>query len=214
MTSTNIQTLQGVQLSVYGAPSSTSTPQAVSNTSAPSGSAAPPSSTNNTTTLSSDEVNISNPVTAKNLDTVRAIEQLHNKMNSLIKGVRETNEAINNASEQANRMTSTLEVIAKSFPPFPTDSKDRQEILMSYTSLRQEILKMTFPPPPAPIYEKVKSTWDDLFAQNGQISATAVPAVGSDSSNQSVHDTLQKLRTTTGALTSLSSEITQALVQA
>ena len=94
----------------------------------------------------SDQIRISSPVTLKNLDTVKAIEQLHNKMNTLIKGVRQTNEVINNASEQITHMSTALENIVKNFPPFPVDSKDRQELLMTYASIRQEILKMSFPP--------------------------------------------------------------------
>jgi len=162
----------------------------------------------------SDQIRISSPVTLKNLDTVKAIEQLHNKMNSLIKGVRQTNEVINNASEQITHMSTALENIVKNFPPFPVDSKDRQELLMTYASIRQEILKMSFPPPPAPIYEKVQSTWDSLFAQNGQMLASAVPALENSSPDTQVHEAAQQLQTTSNTLSSLSSATTQALVQA
>lgn len=161
-----------------------------------------------------DQIRISSPITLKNLDTVKAIEQMHNKMNTLIKGVRQTNEAINNASEQITHMSTALENIVKNFPPFPVDSKDRQELLMTYASIRQEILKMTFPPPPAPIYEKVQSTWNSLFAQNGQMQASAVPALASSSSDGQVHEAAQQIQTTSSTLSSLSSATTQALVQA
>lgn len=162
----------------------------------------------------SDQIRISSPVTLKNLDTVKAIEQLHNKMNTLIKGVRQTNEVINNASEQITHMSTALENIVKNFPPFPVDSKDRQELLMTYASIRQEILKMSFPPPPAPIYEKVQSTWDSLFAQNAQMLASAVPALENSSPDTQVHEAAQQLQTTSNTLSSLSSATTQALVQA
>ncbi|TWJ18868.1 hypothetical protein [Geobacter argillaceus] len=161
-----------------------------------------------------DQVSVSSPVTLKNLDTVKAIEQLHNKMNSLIKGVRETNESINNAAVRVNGMSSALEGITKNFPPFPLGSKERQALLMSYTSIRQEILKMTVPPPPSPIYEKVKSTWDSIFAQNGHMLTTAVPALDHNSSDQQVQAALSQTQTTGNNLTTLSSAVTQALVQA
>lgn len=161
-----------------------------------------------------DQVSVSSPVTLRNLDTVKAIEQLHNKMNSLIKGVRETNESINNAAEHVNGMSSALEGITKNFPPFPLGSKERQDLLMSYTSIRQEILKMTVPQPPSPIYEKVKSTWDSIFAQNGHMLPTAVPALEHNSSDQQVQVALSQTQNTGNNLAALSSATTQALVQA
>lgn len=161
-----------------------------------------------------DQIQISNSTTLKNLDTVKAIEQLHNKMDVLIKGVRATNEALNSASEQTGRMSDTLVEITKNFPPFPVGSKKRQELLMSYTSIRQEIMKMTFPAPPSPIYETVKSTWDSMFAQNGQMLASAVPALESNSPDTQVQQTLQQVQATSNTLGSLSSATTQALVQA
>jgi len=161
-----------------------------------------------------DRVSVSSPVTLRNLDAVKAIEQLHNKMNSLIKGVRETNESINNAAEQVNGMSSALEGINKNFPPFPLGSKERQDLLMSYTSIRQEIMKMTVPPPPLPIYEKVKPTWDSIFARNGQMLPTAVPALENNSSDQQVQAALAQTEATGNNLAALSSATTQALVQA
>jgi hypothetical protein len=161
----------------------------------------------------SDQVRFSSPITMKNLDTVKAIEQLHNKMNLLITGVRQTNEALNSAAEQVNRMTTHLEGITKNYPPYPTDSKKRQELLMSYTSIRQEILKMTVPAPPPAVYERVKSTWDSLFAQNGQMHPSAVPALQGSSSDQQVKTSLQQAQATGTQLVNLSSATTQALVQ-
>ncbi len=161
-----------------------------------------------------DQISFSSPVTRKNLDTVKAIEQLHNKMNSLIKGVRETNESINSAAEKVSRISSALEGITKNFPPFSLESKERQELLMSYTSIRQEILKMTIPPPPSPIYEKVKSMWDSILDQNGQIQASAVTPLDKNSSDQQVQAALSQTETTGNNLASLSSATTQALVQA
>jgi hypothetical protein len=161
-----------------------------------------------------DNVRFSSPITMKNLDTVKAIEQLHNKMNQLITGVRQTNESLNSAAEQVNRMTTPLEEITKIYPPYPVDSKKRQELLMSYSSIRKEILKMTVPAPPPAVYDRVKSTWDSLFTQNGQIHPSAVPALEGSSSDQQVKTTLKHAQTTGTQLVNLSSDTTQALVQA
>lgn len=181
---------------------------------APTSDASKDTSTASAGNEKTDQIQFSNSTTLKNLDTVKAIEQLHNKMNVLIKGVRATNEALNSASEQTGRMSDTLVEITKNYPPFPVGSKERQELLMSYTSIRQEIMKMTFPAPPAPIYEKVKSTWDSMFAQNGQMLASAVPALENNSPDTLVQQTLQQVQATSNALGSLSSSTTQALVQA
>jgi hypothetical protein len=161
-----------------------------------------------------DNVRFSNPITMKNLDTVKAIEQLHSQMNQLITGVRQTNESLNSTTEQVNRMSAPLEEITKIYPPYPVDSKKRQELLMSYTSIRQEILKMTVPAPPPAVYDRVKSTWDSLFTQNSQIHSSAVPALEGSSSDQQVKTALRQVQTTGNQLANLSSETTRALVQA
>lgn len=160
-----------------------------------------------------DNVQITSSVTLKNVDTVRAIEQLHSRMNQQIKSVRETNEALNKEVTQVEQMTTNLNTIMKNFPPFPVSSKERQEILMSYTSLRQEILKMMVPPPPQQIYDQIKDTWKSLFADNGQLQASAVSALQPDSSDAAVKDAAKSLDTTGQSLAGLSSSITQALFQ-
>lgn len=93
---------------------------------------------------STEEVHISLTATLKN-QQIRALEQLHIKKNERVKGVQATNEGINNLSEQINQMSAKLEVIIKNFPPFSKDSEQRQELLMNYNSIRQEILKMSVP---------------------------------------------------------------------
>lgn len=161
---------------------------------------------------SSDQVKLSSSVTGKNLDTVKAIEQMHARMNQLVKGVREANEEINKAVEQVNVMQSSLTAIMKNFPPFPLDSKERQELLMSYTSIRQEMMRMTVPQPPPPIYEQVKHQWDTTVGQNGQMLASAVPALDSSSSDAQVKSASTQLEASGRGLADLSSAITQALI--
>lgn len=159
-----------------------------------------------------DQVKLSSAVTVKNLDTVKAIEQMHTRMNQLVKGVRETNEEINKAVEQVNVMQSSLTAIMKNFPPFPLDSKERQELLMSYTSIRQEMMRMTVPQPPPPIYEQVKHQWDTTVGQNGQMLASAVPALEPDSSDAQVKAAAGRLEGSSQKLADLSSAITQTLI--
>lgn len=162
-----------------------------------------------------DTVNLkSSSAIVKNLDTVKAIEQMHARLNDLVKGVRQTNEHLNQAAEQVSRMQGSLMTIVKNFPPYPIESMERRELLMSYMSLRKEIESLMVPPPPVPVYEKVKTMWEAMFAQNGQLQASAVPALESSSSDKRVQAASESLSRTMGELTQLSDAVTQGMLQA
>jgi hypothetical protein len=160
-----------------------------------------------------DTVQITSTVTLKNLDTVKAIEQMHARLSDLVKGVRQTNEELNRAVDQVSQMQGNLTTIVKNYPPYPIDSMERRDLLMSYISLRKEIESLMVPPPPQPVYDKVKSMWAAMFAQNGQIQASAVPPLENGSSDKQVQATSDLLGRTMQQLSDLSTGITQALVQ-
>ena len=167
----------------------------------------------NDTSSAGDTIKIRTSTTLKNLDTVRTIEQMHAHLNQLAKGIRETNESINKATEQVDAMKSSLQVIIKNFPPFSIDSEERIDRLMEYTSLRKELLSLMIPPPPPAPYEKVKHLWDALFDQNGKILPAAVPSLEISSSDEQLKKVNQNLDTTSMQLTDLSTKITQTLFQ-
>lgn len=160
-----------------------------------------------------DTVQIKSAATLKNLDTVKAIEQMHAKLNELVRGVRQTNEQLNNAAEQVAQMQGNLMTIVKNYPPYPIESMERRDLLMSYMSLRKEIEGLMIPPPPQPVYEKVKSMWQAMFAQNGQLQPSAVPALESGSSDKQVQAAAVDLGKTQEQLASMSDQVTQALLQ-
>ena len=160
-----------------------------------------------------DTVQIKSTVTLKNLDTVKAIEQMHAKLNDLVKGVRQTNEELNRAVDQVSQMQGNLMAIVKNYPPYPIESMERRDLLMSYMSLRKEIESLMVPAPPQPVYEKVKSMWSAMFAQNGQMQASAVPPLENGSSDKQVQATSDVLGRTIQQLSDLSTDVTQALVQ-
>lgn len=160
-----------------------------------------------------DTVQIKSSATLKNLDTVKAIEQMHAKLNELVKGVRQTNEQLNRAAEQVAQMQGSLMSIVKNYPPYPIESMERRDLLMSYMSLRKEIENLMIPPPPQPVYEKVKTMWDAMFAQNGQMQASAVPALTHDSSDKQVQVAASELGRLNEQLASMSDDVTQALLQ-
>ena len=160
-----------------------------------------------------DSVQIKTTNTLKNLDTVKAIEQMNTRLNELVKGVRQSNEELNKAAEQVAQMQGNLMSIVKNYPPYPIESMERRELLMSYMSLRKEIEGLMLPPPPQPVYEKVRSMWDAMFAGNGQLSASAVPALEAGSSDKQVQEAAGQLDKLGGQIGSLSDAITQALLQ-
>ena len=160
-----------------------------------------------------DTVQVKTSVTLKNLDTVKAIEQMHARLNDLVKGVRQTNEQLNMAAEQVSQMQGSLMSVVKNYPPYPIESMERRDLLMSYMSLRKEIESLMLPPPPQPVYEKVRSMWDAMFAQNGQLQATAVPALETGSSDGQVKSVADQLEATHSQLANLSDAVTQGLLQ-
>lgn len=163
---------------------------------------------------SGDQVQLKNFTAAtKNLDTVRAIEQMHARLNELAKGARQTNEGLAQAAEVTARMKSQLQAIIKNFPPFSADSDQRQEILMSYVSLKKEIEQLMIPPPPKPLYESVKHMWNSLFSDNGQLLPSAIPKLETTSSEQQVKDAAAGLGKSGEHLSGLSNGITNALIK-
>lgn len=160
-----------------------------------------------------DTVQIKSSSIAKNLDTVRAIEQMHSRLNELVKGVRQTNEQLNKAADQVAQMQGSAMAIVKNYPPYPIESVERRELLMSYMSLRKEIESLMIPPPPQPVYERVKSMWDAMFAGNGQMMPSSVPALDVGSGDKQVQQAAAQLGQTHGQLASMSDSVTQALLQ-
>ncbi|MEI6212818.1 MAG: hypothetical protein WCP10_01835 [Desulfuromonadales bacterium] len=161
----------------------------------------------------SDSVLVRSSPSLKNLDTVRAIETMHASLNQLAKGVRETNESVNSAVEKVDAMRNSIESVIKNYPPFPIDSKERNDRLMEYTSLRKELLSMMVPAPPPPPYEKVKSMWSSLFDVEGRIKDASIPSLEKTSSDAQLKEASQQLDTTTSQLSEFSNKVTQALVQ-
>jgi len=162
---------------------------------------------------SSDSVKIKYSTTSKNLDTVQAIEQMHARINQLAKGVRETNEGLNQASVKLEQLHDNAQAIVKNYPPFSADSPERQKLLMSYVSIRKEMEKLMVPQPPTPVYEKVQGMWDAMFDETGQMKNSVVPYLDGSSSDKEVEAASGRIAATSGNLSELSDNITKALVQ-
>ncbi len=160
-----------------------------------------------------DQISLaSSPITRKNLEIIKTIEQEHTKLYLLVQNVRLTNEQLDQTADQVGRLHATVTTIIKNNPPFPPDSEQRKELLMSYASIRKEIIKMTVPAPPQPVYEKIKETWASLFGQDGRIFHDAVPELQATSSDWDVHTAARNLVTTGEKLANLSSGVTRSLI--
>ncbi len=162
----------------------------------------------------SDQVRLTTPsATLKSLETVKTIEQIHAYRNQLVNDTRATNEALNKATGWLDQMQTNLTAITKNYPPFPLQDTKRKDLLMSYASIREEIVKMTVPAPPAPTYEKVKGMWSSLFGQNGQILPHAVPELHATSGDNEVKAAVTTLGTTGDRLAAISAGVTQTLAR-
>lgn len=127
--------------------------------------------------------------------------------NQVARSIRTASEALVKASGVIDGMKENLGRIIKNYPPFPQDSAERKEILMSYVSLRKEILSMTFPPPPAPVYEKNTTLWEKLgYTAQGSI-ASSVPEISPTATDPEVRAASKILGELGSAVTSARKEL-------
>jgi chaperonin cofactor prefoldin len=118
--------------------------------------------------------------------TMQKLGNVNEEKNLLAKNIREADQALSEASSVAGKMKEHLRTIVKNWPPFPQDSVERKEILMSYVSLRKEIEKLTFPPPPTPVYESNQKLWDKLDLSDSEKLANAVPELSTSATDSQV----------------------------
>lgn len=106
--------------------------------------------------VESDKVSLVTTISRQNVETTQRMNELGDSLNAAAGAIRQADRNLDSAADTVDKMKGTLEKIIKNFPPFPPDSKERQEILMSYISIQKEILSLTFPSPPPKEYEKMR----------------------------------------------------------
>lgn len=85
-------------------------------------------------------------------DVVRRADEYNQRMSSSHRAMktagtlRRVDQAMEAVGKTVERMESDLEVITKSYPPFPPGSEERVKRLRSYTALRAMIDRLTVPP--------------------------------------------------------------------
>ncbi|MDD2850963.1 MAG: hypothetical protein PHY09_03570 [Desulfuromonadaceae bacterium] len=146
--------------------------------------------------------------------TVAALERLGN-LNDFLKHVAtnltKTDDGLKTANISVEQMKEQLEKIVKNFPPFGIESQERKEILMSYSAIQKEIIKMTIPSPPQPLLDKVEHLWNDLFSGVGGQSLST-PMVPLDAPDSHVNSALQRLDGTQAQIEAVRSELGNSLL--
>jgi hypothetical protein len=122
---------------------------------------------NSVQSITGDKVSIKVEISKNTADTLQKMGTISDFLNSVATNLRQTNEGLKGASAVVSDMKSSLDNIIKNYPPYSVESKERIAQLMSYASLKQQILSMMVPAPPAPIYDTVKHLWEDLFSGSG-----------------------------------------------
>lgn len=156
-----------------------------------------------------DYVSVNITVPQQTLDTIQKISSVTDFLNSTAKSLRETGAALKQSSDLMAQMKSELGKIVKNFPPFPPESAERRDILMSYQAIREQIASMTIPAPPAPVYERVQNLWKDLLP-SGKVSL-GTPALTLNATDTQVHQADEQLTFTRAAVTQLRESIGTSL---
>ncbi len=142
-----------------------------------------------------DQVSVS---LQRSASTMGKLGSVNEDKNLFATSIRETDKSLHEVSTRTVKMKERLQTIVKNYPPFNQDSAERKALLMSYVSLRKEIEKLTFPKPPAPVYENNQKLWEKLDFSNTKKVAEAIPALdvaSSDSQVQHAVGSLDELQT-------------------
>ena len=138
---------------------------------------------------------------------------LNDGSNSIALHTKQTDQKLSVAADSIEKMKGTLEDIVKNYPPFSPENSARKELLMSYASIRKELLKLTFPPPPPPIYEKIQHQWQDLFQKDASQNAIKLPGeLGSSTPDSDLKATIGELATLHDGIKSVRADLKQSLL--
>lgn len=146
-------------------------------------------------------------------DKTGKLSLLSDGSNSIALNTKETDHKLSILVDSIGKMKGALEGI-KNFPPFPAESSGRKELLMSYTSIRKELLQMTFPAPPSPIYEKIQHKWQELFQKDASSNTIKLPGeLGNSSPDSGIKATIADLTTLHDGITSVRSDLKSLLTK-
>lgn len=141
--------------------------------------------------LVGDKVSIKVELPQHTIDTLQKMGNISDFLNSVATNLRQTNEGLKATSSIMEEMRASLDKIIKSYPPYSLESKERIAQLMSYSSLKKQIMSLMVPAPPPPIYENVKHLWEDLFS--GANSSLQTPTLPLDAPDSHVNAAVKQL---------------------
>lgn len=138
-----------------------------------------------------DKVSIKVELTKNTVDTLQKMGNISDFLNSVATNLRQTNEGLKATSSVVEDMKISLNKVINKSPPYSLVDKERVEQLMTYTSLKKQIINMMVPAPPPPIYERVQHLWEDLFSGPGNTVQT--PTLPSDAPTSHVTAAVNQL---------------------
>ncbi len=141
--------------------------------------------------LVGDKVSIKVELPQNTVDTLQRMGNISDFLNSVATSLRQTNEGLKATSSIVENMKASLDKIIKNYPPYSLENKERIDQLMSYSSLKKQIMSLMVPPPPPPIYENVNHLWDDLFS--GPSNTIQTPTLPSDAPDSHVNAAIKQL---------------------
>ena len=153
---------------------------------------------NTVQSIAGDKVSIRVELPQKTVDTLQKMGNISDFLNSVATNLRQTNEGLTAVNSITAQMKASLDKIIKNFPPYPIESKERMEQLMSYSSLQKQILSLMTPPPPQPVYEKVKHLWEGLTSGLG--GAIQTPSLSQDAPDSHVNAASKQLDAISGQI--------------
>lgn len=151
--------------------------------------------------LAGDRVSIRVELPKNTVDTLQKMGNLSDFLNSVATSIRQTNEGLKATSSIVDDMKSSLDKIIKNYPPYSLESRERIDQLMSYSSLKKQIMSLMVPAPPTPVYEKIKHLWEDLFSgPNSTIQTPTLPLDVPDSHVKAAASQLNSLSDQVGLM--------------
>ena len=162
--------------------------------------------------LVGDKVSIRVELPKNTVDTLQKMGNISDFLNSVAINLRQSNEGLKAVNAIVDQMKASLDKIIKNFPPYPIESKERMEQLMSYSSLQKQILSLMTPPPPQPVYEKVKHLWEGLTSGIG--STIQTPALPQDAPDSHVKAASKQLDAISGQISLVQETMTNTVMGA
>jgi len=156
---------------------------------------------------SSDSITIGAALSSK----TGKLSLLSDGSNSIALHTKETDQKLSIVADSIGKMKGAL-VEIKNFPPFPAESSGRKELLMSYASIRKELLQLTVPAPPPPIYEKIQHQWQELFQKGASSNTIKLPGeLGSPTPDSAIKAAIADLTAVHDGITSIRTDLKLSL---